>query len=294
MKKVLTFLCMLAITLALQAQDQKMRVAVFDPSGASVDEGTREAVRELISSVLVNTGKYNIVERSLLQQVMKEQKFSNTDAVDESQATEIGKLAGANKIVLSVVSMVGGRNMLSIKMIDVKTATIDQQKTRVVSSNDLLDVVEPLALELVGEKVSESTIAKSPSSKQQGTSKVGVNSNTPSDVKPQPTPVRPNINFYVSSFTNCGVEIMSHDLFDTKTTLANIDFPAGWRLPTRHELECICRSKKRIENLKTNSFSNYFTGEIDDKGRVYIRSFDDCKESRENVDKEMGWIRLVR
>jgi len=166
MKKFFTVLCMLVIALALQAQNDKLRVAVFDPtsSSTSIDSGTKEAVREIVSSTFVNTGKYIMVERSLLQQVMKEQKFSNTDVVDESQATELGRLAGANKVVLSVVSLVGGRNMLSIKVIDVKTATIDQQKTKVVSSNDLLDFVEPLTLELLGEKASTGTVVQSSSS----------------------------------------------------------------------------------------------------------------------------------
>ena len=136
----------------LSAQEEKPRVAIFDPSSASVsvDGGTKEAVRELISSTFVNTGKYTTVERSMLQQIMKEQKLSNTDAFDENQATELGKLAGANKVVLSVISMVGGRNMLSIKIIDVETATIEQQKTKIVSTNDLLDAVEPLTSELLG------------------------------------------------------------------------------------------------------------------------------------------------
>ena len=154
MKKFCTFLSMLAIAFALQAQDGKLRVAVFDPSssGTPIDEGTKVAVREIISSTLVNTGKYNIVERSLLQQIMKEQEFSNTDVVDDSQATQLGKLAGANKVVLSVITLVGGRNMLSIKIIDVQTATIDQQTTKMVTSNDMLDFVEPLTFEVLGEK----------------------------------------------------------------------------------------------------------------------------------------------
>jgi len=143
----------LPVKFLLAQEDQKLRVAVFDPTSSSVaiDGGTIEAVRELVSSVFVNTGKYTMVERSMLQQIMKEQKMSNTDAFDESQATELGKLAGANKVVLSVVSMVGGRNMLSIKIIDVQTATIDQQKTKIVGTNDLLEAIEPLALELLGE-----------------------------------------------------------------------------------------------------------------------------------------------
>ncbi|MDL2262349.1 DUF1566 domain-containing protein [Bacteroidales bacterium OttesenSCG-928-I21] len=139
----------------LQAQEQKLRVAVFDPttSGIAMDEGTKLAVQELISSAFVNTGRFIIVERSMIDKIMKEQAFQNSDMADNSQATEVGKLAGANKIVLSAVSLVGGRNMLSVKIIDVQTATVDQQKTKIVSSNDLLDAVEPLTLELLDEKV---------------------------------------------------------------------------------------------------------------------------------------------
>jgi hypothetical protein len=158
MRKHIFFLYCLLLPFVLSGQqEQKLRVAVFDPSssGTAIDEGTKVAVRELISSTFVNTGKYTIVERSLLDRVMKEQAFSNTDVVDESQATELGRLAGANKVVLSVVTLVGGRNMLSVKVIDVQTATVDQQKTKIVSSNDLLDVVEPLTLELLGEVAPE-------------------------------------------------------------------------------------------------------------------------------------------
>lgn len=157
MRKIFITLLIVMFGATLQAQNEKLRVAVFDPtsSGTAIDEGTKVAVREIISSTFVNTGRYIIVERSLLQQVMREQKMSNTDAFDDSQATALGKLAGANKVVLSVVTLVGGRNMLSIKVIDVETATVELQKTRVVSSNDLLDAVEPLTLELLGEAVSQ-------------------------------------------------------------------------------------------------------------------------------------------
>ena len=155
MKQFITILLalFLPVCFLLAQNEQRLRVAIFDPSssGVAIDEGTTVAVREIISATFVNTGKYTIVERSLLQQVMKEQAFSNTDMVDENQATELGRLAGANKVVVSVVTLVGGRNMLSIKVIDVKTATIDQQKTKIVTTKDLLDAVEPLVLELVGE-----------------------------------------------------------------------------------------------------------------------------------------------
>ena len=150
------FTCSLLLAcFLLHAQNDKVRLAVFDPtsSGTGIDEGTRMAVREIISSTFVNTGKYTIVERSLIEKIMQEQKFSISGAVEDSQATEIGKILGANKIVLSVISLAGGRNVLSIKLVDVQTANVERQKTQVITSNELLNVVEPLTLQLMGEEV---------------------------------------------------------------------------------------------------------------------------------------------
>ena len=155
MKKIFVVLCFSFWCVALQAQNEILRVAVLDPttSGIAMDGGTKLAVRELISSSIVNTGRYDIIERSMIERIIQEQSFQNSDLADNSQATKIGQLAGANKVVLSAISLVGGRNMLSIKLIDVETARIDRQKTKVVSSEELLDVVEPLTLELLGEDV---------------------------------------------------------------------------------------------------------------------------------------------
>jgi len=156
MKKVfIVNIIVLLLGLTAMAQN-KLRVAVFDPtsSSASIDAGTKEAVREVISDVFVNTGKYSMVERSMLQSVMKEQSLSNTDAFDESKAAELGKMAGANKIVLSVISAVNGRNMVSLKIIDVKTSNIEQQRViRDIAPRELLNSVETATLEILGEKV---------------------------------------------------------------------------------------------------------------------------------------------
>lgn len=153
MTRLCTFILLaLCFSLPTIAQENKFRIAVFDPtsSGTSIDDGTKIAIREIISSTIVNTGKHAIVERSLLEKVMQEQAFSQSGAVDDSQMAEIGKLAGANKIIVSVVTLTGGRNMLSVKMIDVQTANVERQKVKIVTSGELLDVVEPITLNLIG------------------------------------------------------------------------------------------------------------------------------------------------
>ena len=150
MKKCLVLLMSIFAVFGMAAQD-KIRVAVFDPvsGGNGIDAGTVIAIREIIGSTIVNTGEYSLVERSMLESVMEEQAFTNSGIVDDTQATEIGKLAGANKVVVSVITAVAGHNMLSIKMIDVETATVEKQRVKVVAPEDLLFTVEPLTASLI-------------------------------------------------------------------------------------------------------------------------------------------------
>jgi hypothetical protein len=162
-----------AFAQALSAQEEKPRVAIFDPAGTAknMDEGMAVVVREMVSAAIVNSGKYNIVERSLIDRVLKEQKFSNSGAVDETQISAIGKLAGANKVVLSVLSSAGSdKVLLSLKIIDVESAGIESQKTKVVKTDNLLDEITPLALALIGEtvEVEEKSSGKSSSSFMSG------------------------------------------------------------------------------------------------------------------------------
>lgn len=164
MKKLFLVVLLSVFLNSLLHAGEKLRVAVLDPttSGIAIDDGTKLAVQELVSSAIVNVGTYTMVERSMIEQIIKEQSFQNSDFANSDQATEIGKLAGANKVVLSAVSLVGGRNMLSIKMIDVETATVERQKTKIAGTNDLLDVVEGLTLELLGEKIAPKKVESKP------------------------------------------------------------------------------------------------------------------------------------
>ncbi len=152
---IITIFTLLAALFAspVYAQEKKMRVAILDPVSSEKDDGMKLIVREIVSGCFVNYGdNYAIVERSQLDKIMQEAKFTNTGAVDEAQATELGKLAGADKIVLTVISKMGTRCMLSVKMIDVETATVEKQHSKIVKYDSMVDVIEPLTLVLLGKK----------------------------------------------------------------------------------------------------------------------------------------------
>lgn len=178
MKRVFLSIVLAITTVSsIFADDAKPRVAVFDPvlNGSSVDDGLKTSIREIIISTIVNSGKYNIVERSFLEKIIQEQQFSNSGVVDDRDAVEIGKLTGASKIVLSLMSSTSSKgflksqkNMLSLKIIDVKTASIESQKVQIVTASNCLDVVASLTEKLLGDGTDQSAAKSQSESVQTG------------------------------------------------------------------------------------------------------------------------------
>lgn len=155
MKRLYTLTMFLVFTLCLSAQENKPSIAVFDclSESTSADKDTRTAVREIISSTIVNTHEYDVVERVLLEQVMKEQGFQYSGIVDEEQITEIGKITGAETIILPILTSpsYGNTYILSIKMLNVKTGNIERQEVDSVPHDlaELLKKVEEMTSNLL-------------------------------------------------------------------------------------------------------------------------------------------------
>ncbi len=166
----LAVMVMLLMSLPALANDAKFRVAIFDPiiNSENVESEIKSSIREIITSTVVNSGKYTAVERSLLEKVFKEQEFTNSGVVDDSNAVEIGKLTGANKVVVSLISPTsfkglfkGQKAMFSIKIIDVQTANIDKQRVKEISMNDWLNEVSSITEEMVsGQNTTDAGVKK--------------------------------------------------------------------------------------------------------------------------------------
>lgn len=56
-----------------------------------------------INNTFVKTGRFNVIERAQLEKVMKEQAIGMTGAIDPTTAANVGKLLGANLVVLGQI-----------------------------------------------------------------------------------------------------------------------------------------------------------------------------------------------
>ena len=119
------------------------RIAVIDPVGA-VSISTIEIVREEISNIIVNYTQYMVLERSLINQVLEENRFQASGLVDDAQISEMGRRMGANYVIVSSLTLMADRNYhISSRKIDVVTARVVMQRTARTTQGggDLMDVV---------------------------------------------------------------------------------------------------------------------------------------------------------
>lgn len=82
-------------------------------------------VQEDITSALVNSGHFNVVERLKLQSILEELKLSQTGLIDENSAKQVGKLLGADIILTGTLAAIGGEEWnANIRLINTETGLI--------------------------------------------------------------------------------------------------------------------------------------------------------------------------
>ena len=96
---------------------EKPTVAVIDFDYATVQSGVAamlgtqldagKGIADLVVDKLVKSGKWRVIERKAIDKILSEQNFSNTDRADPSSAAKIGRLVGADAIVMGSITQFG-------------------------------------------------------------------------------------------------------------------------------------------------------------------------------------------
>ncbi|MBY0549663.1 MAG: hypothetical protein K2W95_20465 [Candidatus Obscuribacterales bacterium] len=95
--------------------DAKRRVAIlpFEYGAVSSSVGTVDVgkgITTLMISRLVNDGTYRVVDRQMLDQILKEQNLSVSDRADPATAIKIGKILACDAIIVGTVTHFGFEN----------------------------------------------------------------------------------------------------------------------------------------------------------------------------------------
>jgi len=95
------------------AQEKKPRIAVlpFDSSHISSSHASlsTSVVNGMFETQLVKTGKFIVIERKRIEEVLKEQGLGLSGAVDASTAVKVGKILGVELILTGDITQLGVR-----------------------------------------------------------------------------------------------------------------------------------------------------------------------------------------
>jgi eukaryotic-like serine/threonine-protein kinase len=89
-------------------------------------ESFQTGIAEALTSSFVNSRRFRIVERNQLDKVMKELALNRTPSIDPSTAQKLGRLIGAQYLVLGSFQVFEGEILINARLLRVETGEILQ------------------------------------------------------------------------------------------------------------------------------------------------------------------------
>ncbi len=138
MKKLtLLFISLLLVLGSLEAQNKqnkKMKIAVMDfKAGVGVAESEVQGLSDMLINTLYESGKFSIVERSQINQVLKEQRFQTSELTNE-QLAQVGRILGVESVLIGTVNFLAehknldgsitGEYNVDVRAVDVESGEI--------------------------------------------------------------------------------------------------------------------------------------------------------------------------
>ena len=99
------------------------KVALVEVSGANNREVVQNEIADLFAMELLKRG-FDVVERTQVEKILKEQGFQTSGATSALDPTEMGRILNVDAIVIVNVSELGEHISMTAKMTDVETGSI--------------------------------------------------------------------------------------------------------------------------------------------------------------------------
>ena len=109
-------------------------------------------VAEWLITALVKEGRFDVIERRLLEKVLEEQKMHASGLVDESSASKLGKVLGAKVVITGSVMQFQNLMEVNARIIEVESSSIvAAENVKSTSAAKLEDLVVQMADKIIGD-----------------------------------------------------------------------------------------------------------------------------------------------
>lgn len=133
MSRSMIMLCVLLGGALVHAQTapKKLSVALMPLQSKALDADGLEVLGSTLASELIATDRVRVLERSQVDQILKEQGFQQSGACEAGQcAVEIGKLLTVEQMVIGSVGRIGTVHSLSLRLVDVASGEVTKSVSK--------------------------------------------------------------------------------------------------------------------------------------------------------------------
>ena len=135
-RTVILFLLILVASVLFGQSSEKPLISILDFKASDISKAEAELFVDFMTTHIIETGKYRVLDRSQRQAILEEIEFSAADCTDERCQLEIGRLLAANQIIVGSLGGIGGQYILNIKLLDVQTGEALSSASEVYASID--------------------------------------------------------------------------------------------------------------------------------------------------------------
>ncbi|NCB97847.1 MAG: hypothetical protein EOM36_05770 [Bacteroidia bacterium] len=146
---ILVFLLMVSYGALSAASNQTAAVFPFDDN--VISSGEAIALSDIFENRLATTGKFDLVERKSIEQLMKELNFGSSSFIDQDTAVKAGRLLSAHWLFLGSVSKLGNTYSVNVKIVNTETGRIVTGASG--EANDILQLKK--SVESIADKLSK-------------------------------------------------------------------------------------------------------------------------------------------
>ena len=120
-------------------------IAILDFEGIGVSAEEARVLTNRLGTHMVQLGRYQVIERGQMEQILTEQDFQMTGCTSNECAVEIGQLIGARQMLAGSFGRLGTIYTIDMRIIDVVTGRITRTTSYDIEGSISLLLTEGLA-----------------------------------------------------------------------------------------------------------------------------------------------------
>ncbi len=121
-RKIAAIFILMCSLFPLFAQNQAIRIVVFDLTAKSPDvQADSSMLSEMLRNEFIKTGRFEVVSREQTTKIMSETEFQTNGFTTANDAIQVGKLLNVKRAIVGSVGTLGGTVFVTVQLFDLET-----------------------------------------------------------------------------------------------------------------------------------------------------------------------------